>query len=348
MIINVRNFGASGNGIHDDSSAIQAAILEAHKTGGDIFIPAGQYLLSTANYGNKQDGGKTAAALHVFSNMKLFGEKGTVLMAGCGITHILINDNGDNDADNFGVSGYDGGENICLESIVFDGGALRGNLKCTPINFSHAKNISLRDLTVINTSGGWHCIEINSSMNVEISGCLLGTGCDCSELIQLDAATNEGNLGLNDMTTDRYIRIFHNFFDCDRCRGIGNHGDVNLFDGRQNWAEYISIYENVFEGSPDPVEENISARHRPGFINFVYHTRFLSIYNNTFHRTVKDEKSRSIPFNAVYVCRSCRHAEEKIHDKTVCVYNNILNGMDSATDCDSFYTVYNNLVVKTE
>lgn len=227
---------------------------------------------------------KPAAALHVFSNMKLSGEKGTVLIADRGVTHILINDNGENDVDNAHAARYDGGENICLEGLTFDGGALLGNEKCTPVNFSHAKNIVLRDLTVIHAVGGWHCIEINSSKNVEICGCHLGEGCDCSELIQLDAATNEGNLGANDMTTDRYIRIYHNFFHCDKCRGIGSHSDVGPYCGRQNWVEHISIYNNVFEGTPDFVESNISCRNRPGFINFVYHTRCLSVYHNTFCR----------------------------------------------------------------
>lgn len=42
-ILNVRNFGAVGDGVHDDTTAIQDAI----NAGGTIFVPKGTYLLSS-------------------------------------------------------------------------------------------------------------------------------------------------------------------------------------------------------------------------------------------------------------------------------------------------------------
>jgi len=42
---NVRDYGAVGNGIHDDTSAIQAAINALPSTGGTVFVPAGTYLV---------------------------------------------------------------------------------------------------------------------------------------------------------------------------------------------------------------------------------------------------------------------------------------------------------------
>jgi len=41
----VRDYGAVGNGIHDDTSAIQAAINSLPSTGGTVFVPAGTYLV---------------------------------------------------------------------------------------------------------------------------------------------------------------------------------------------------------------------------------------------------------------------------------------------------------------
>ncbi|MFW5987981.1 MAG: glycosyl hydrolase family 28-related protein, partial [bacterium] len=41
--INVRDFGAKGNGIKDDSEAIQTAINEISATGGTVFLPPGVY-----------------------------------------------------------------------------------------------------------------------------------------------------------------------------------------------------------------------------------------------------------------------------------------------------------------
>src|SRR3954468_9511097 len=44
-IINVRDKGALGNGIHDDTAAFQAAINALPSTGGTVYVPAGTYLI---------------------------------------------------------------------------------------------------------------------------------------------------------------------------------------------------------------------------------------------------------------------------------------------------------------
>lgn len=44
--VNVKDYGALGNGIHDDTAAFQAAIETlAAQDGGDVFVPAGTYIL---------------------------------------------------------------------------------------------------------------------------------------------------------------------------------------------------------------------------------------------------------------------------------------------------------------
>jgi hypothetical protein len=42
-VVNVKDFGAVGNGVADDTAAIQAAINSVATTGGDIFLPSGNY-----------------------------------------------------------------------------------------------------------------------------------------------------------------------------------------------------------------------------------------------------------------------------------------------------------------
>jgi hypothetical protein len=44
-VLNVRNYGAFGDGIHDDTAAIQRAISSLPSTGGTVYIPAGTYLI---------------------------------------------------------------------------------------------------------------------------------------------------------------------------------------------------------------------------------------------------------------------------------------------------------------
>lgn len=45
-VVNVRTYGAKGDGVTDDTAAIQAAITAAEASGGAVIVPAGSYLLS--------------------------------------------------------------------------------------------------------------------------------------------------------------------------------------------------------------------------------------------------------------------------------------------------------------
>ncbi|BCT93253.1 hypothetical protein LYSHEL_22760 [Lysobacter helvus] len=46
-VLNVKNYGAIGDGIHDDTAAIQAAINALPTAGGTVTVPAGTYLIDT-------------------------------------------------------------------------------------------------------------------------------------------------------------------------------------------------------------------------------------------------------------------------------------------------------------
>lgn len=46
--INVRNMGARGNGTHDDTAAIQAAVNALPSSGGTVYIPAGHYMVNAS------------------------------------------------------------------------------------------------------------------------------------------------------------------------------------------------------------------------------------------------------------------------------------------------------------
>lgn len=44
--VNVRNAGALGNGVHDDTAAFQAAIKSLPSSGGTVTVPAGRYMIN--------------------------------------------------------------------------------------------------------------------------------------------------------------------------------------------------------------------------------------------------------------------------------------------------------------
>jgi parallel beta-helix repeat protein len=59
--VNVKNKGARGNGTHDDTAAIQAAIDSLPNSGGTIYVPAGRYMINATK----------ALRLHSHQRLKL-------------------------------------------------------------------------------------------------------------------------------------------------------------------------------------------------------------------------------------------------------------------------------------
>jgi parallel beta-helix repeat protein len=96
MVVNVRNapYSALGDGVTDDTAAIQSAVNAVAGTGGEVLIPAGTYLINPiANSG---------AGINLGSNMTLSLATGAVLQArstatsnykvvlASGVTHVNI------------------------------------------------------------------------------------------------------------------------------------------------------------------------------------------------------------------------------------------------------------------
>lgn len=181
----VKEIGAIGDGVTDDTEAIQTALDACHANGGGtVIIPTGTYLLSDA--------------LKFYSNQHIKGEPGAVLVQKDGNTggawgNLMRNYYN-------GSGGYDATENVIIEGLTFDGGA-QEETATTLLAFCHSKNICIKNCTFKNgfsngtTVGTGHDIEVNSSHNVTVSDCLFRnnrrTGYS-SEIIQIDCAYSEG------------------------------------------------------------------------------------------------------------------------------------------------------------
>ena len=184
-VVSVKDHGAIGDGVADDTAAIQAALDASHASGiGTVTIPNGVYLLSDA--------------VKFYSGQHIIGEPGTVLLQRDGNT----GGSWGNLMRNYyvGSGGYDATENVTIEGITFDGGA-QEDAPATLLAFCHAKNITVRGCTFINGfSGGevgnGHDIEVNSSTNVEILHCTFSDNRRKgfqSEIVQVDSAGNSSN-----------------------------------------------------------------------------------------------------------------------------------------------------------
>ena len=98
----VKAFGAAGNGLHDDTSAIQSA-LNAKKEGGTVYFPAGTY--------------KITQPVFFYSNQTLIFEGGATLLQGASMDNLMMNystaDKGN----------YDATDNVIIRGATFDGGS---------------------------------------------------------------------------------------------------------------------------------------------------------------------------------------------------------------------------------
>jgi len=166
--ISVKDFGAVGDGVTDDTVAIQAAVSYVGSIGGAIFFPTGSYLVSSTI--NILDSGIVFAgesAVGTFEGSKIIGNVATpaaIFSIGNFVEHILFT-------------------NIAIESapigIIVPIGSLVTDLSFNYVVFSH---ISDKAIFIADTSDGLSggLIVANIS-NVQYNDCKSGfvSATDC-------------------------------------------------------------------------------------------------------------------------------------------------------------------------
>jgi hypothetical protein len=127
--LDIRNFGAVGNGITDDTAAIQAALNNAAATGDAVIIPRGVYrvsgTLTTGALGNRK-----TSIFGMGGVLKQFGSVANILeirSAGCEIVGLEFQTDASVTASN-GVSAIDvlGVSDVSIDNCVFTELRIRG------------------------------------------------------------------------------------------------------------------------------------------------------------------------------------------------------------------------------
>lgn len=258
-MINVKcDFNAAGNGTDDDTNALQNA-LDSIKDGGELFFPAGTY--------------KTTSCLIFYSNQNLIFEKGAVLLRGSEDQRYILANHTSPDE---GL--YTACSNVGITGACFDGNS-GIFVRTTLMNTCHSKDIVIKNCT-FRHGCQWHYIEINSSENVTVDGCVFedsySTDSDKGEQIQLDKAVT-GLYGpiidrtgkevefMSDRTVCRKIEIMNcRFYGYGYAPAIGNHANAP--------HNHIKIHDNEFIGE---------FGHR-GTVDFVDQMTDIEIYDNIY------------------------------------------------------------------
>ncbi|WP_165976224.1 glycosyl hydrolase family 28-related protein [Bacillus salipaludis] len=242
--INIRDFGAKGDGITDDTAIIQKALNIARDHGGiKLYFPKGIYNITT---------------LRLFKNTNIYLDSNAVIRRIGKSTKMFVN----GEIGNFNYSsGYSGDGNIHFSGGTIDLNTLKApipsELSTSAFEIAHAENITFKNLKVINGQNG-HYFQISSSKNVIFDNCWFGNvqytnnATKNYELIQIEEATIHSfpTFGTYDGTISKDIVIQNCYFE-NIIRAIGTHGYPRDKDGITplRYCENIRITNNVFKNA---------------------------------------------------------------------------------------------------
>ena len=221
-IINVKDYGAKGDGVSDDTDEIQAAIDAADKLGGAIvFVPTGHYLVSsTLTLGSNIQ--------FLGSSASYAGKRGTrITLVGSSDTYLIVNKN------SVGGNSY-----IVIKNIYLSGAGIKftrvKHATLEALKFNHIK----QDAIYLFYSGENKILGIDT-MNIKRHGiflnvspdCYIGSGCSITATgVGIYLLDSSGNSIISDNFTFMCnIGIF--IYKSDWCQLIGNRSNTNKRDG---------------------------------------------------------------------------------------------------------------------
>lgn len=275
--VNVETFGAVGDGVTDDTLAIQAALDLAHDSGGGLvqFTPGKTYAVSTF------------LVVYDFTTIYAYG----ATIKAIGNSGLLRNFRSDET-----FSAYTGHSHIQILGGVWDGNAFNGTTgsvtaETDVLNFVHGTDITVRDATIQNTSTA-HALEFNACDGGRALNCrFLGykdnssdQSRQFSEAVQIDVAVSgSSSIGSFDNTPSRNILVDGCVFsNSPRCgyfgRAVGSH---TLATGQPYWG--IQIVNNRIDGTLQEGIRGYGWRRAVIANNVISNTGFSGIWVGTIN-----------------------------------------------------------------
>ena len=184
-VVNVKNYGAKGDGTTNDSDAITAAINDIKTTGGTVFFPKGTYIIlsqitlpsnvtikgikgeSIIKASSSWDSTNTSLAFDSMIKLEYTPmEYSSNTTTNVAIKDITINNNGQSHAGKDGVIQFRGLRYGVIDNVTIN---VAGNNCWGAIIFSSNKHITINNVQIFNNSadnslGG--CLWIRSGLNV--------------------------------------------------------------------------------------------------------------------------------------------------------------------------------------
>jgi polygalacturonase len=288
LVLNIRDYGALGDGTTKDTTAIQQTIDRcAVLGGGEVLIPAGNYLTGALQL-------RSHTLLRLAPDAVLTGTPNMddypvtqVRWEGrwiAGHTALIYA----NDAHDTGIVGP--GKIIGADSL---GGrprpatplrhpALIEPINCTNLRFEDfstsyhlmwslhptlCRNVTIKNLTIRSTGGNGDGIDIDSCQHVLIDRCDIATGDDCISLKSGRGAEAASQIGVNPYITTEDVTITNCTFadSIFACIGIGSETsggirNVRISDCKFTLAKTFAIYIKSRPGRGAFIEDILANR----------------------------------------------------------------------------------------
>jgi parallel beta-helix repeat protein len=310
--VNVETFGAVGDGVTDDTTAIQRALDLARDSGGGLvqFTPGKTYAVSTF------------LVVYDFTTIYAYG----ATLRAIGNTGLLRNFRSD---ESFSL--YGGHSHIQVLGGIWDGNAFNGSsgsvtAMTNVMGFIHGSDITIRDATITNVSSS-HGVEFNSSENCRVLNCnFLGykdntvdSSRQFSEAVQIDiAVSGSSSIPAFDNTPSKNILVDGCYFGVSpRCgkfgRAVGSHTlasgqyyygiqvvncrvEGTLQEGIRGYGWRRSVIaNNVINGAG---MSGIAMTHpNPSSAGYSASSRNISITGNTIERPATDSAIRVMGYS---------------------------------------------------
>lgn len=288
LVVNAKDFGAKGDGVTDDTAAVQRALdYLGSNGGGTLHFPSGTYIMDDAAY--------------LCSNLQITGQSAT-LQKRTASSHYAFFIGSSGTSKGYGA----GPSNIMCTGITFRGSFKAGakRIACA-FSLHHSENILVYGCRFIEMSGGGHRFDLGGCRNVTIRDNVF-EGFDASsgsglynEDIQLDFSIN-GSLSHVEASTlcydglpTRDVFVTGNIWRGVTVGGVkypaanplGSHASAEA-----RYHENIYFVDNQILGS---VVENVSTDMVRGVIHFMC-PRNLHIRGNVFENDGRANHAISI------------------------------------------------------
>lgn len=258
--VNICDYGAKGDGINDDTSALVTAIALK----GDIYIPNGIYLVTSS--------------IPVYSDTHIKMERGAIIKRNDNIKSIFYSNYDAN------TTSYNGITNFTIEGGTLDLGEGFTQGGCG-LGFVHASNLIIKDMTIKHVNSGYHSIDIGGSKNVLVDNCIFTdmlTNSIYAECVQIDATGSKSAFPILDIPDNS--PCFDNTpclnVEIRSCKFYTNNYSPAIGGHNTGLHKYINIHDNIIVGtSNQSVRGSIAFDDSSNNTDFVYiHDNFISNY----------------------------------------------------------------------